>query len=309
MNSIKILASGMYLPEEKIENSYFKDIFNIDDNWIYQRTGIKNRYWTKDEKTSELAIKAVQNLKDTNGNINIQDIDLIIVASTNYETTMPGISFEIQKEFDIENCMCMDISAGCSGYINGIDIARKYLELDEVKNALVVGVEKLSKYIDKNDINTAILLGDGAGATLLSKSLNKMYAKNIESIGQEGEILTAKENEKIKMDGKKIYKFGTVRVAENIKTLVHKENLSIENIKYIIPHQSNIRIMESMANKIGATSEQMYINISDVGNIFNASIPIALDQVIKNKLLKENDKIILVGYGGGLNLGSILIEI
>lgn len=309
MNSIKILASGMYLPEEKIDNNYFKDIFNIDDNWIYQRTGIKNRYWTKDEKTSELAIKAVQNLIETNENININEIELIIVASTNYETTMPGISFEIQKAFNIDKCMCMDISAGCSGYINAIDIARKYLELDEVNNALVVGVEKLSKYIDKNDINTAILLGDGAGATLFGKAENKRYAKNIESIGQDGEILTSKENEKIKMDGKKIYKFGTVRVAENIKALLEKENLSIENIKYIIPHQSNIRIMESMANKIGATVEQMYMNISDVGNIFNASIPIALNQVIKNNLLKENDKIILVGYGGGLNLGSILIEI
>ena len=309
MNSIKILASGMYLPEEKIDNNYFKDIFNIDDNWIYQRTEIKNRYWAKDEKTSELAIKAVQNLIETNENININEIELIIVASTNYETTMPGISFEIQKAFNIDKCMCMDISAGCSGYINAIDIARKYLELDEVNNALVVGVEKLSKYIDKNDINTAILLGDGAGATLLGKAENKKYAKNIESIGQDGEILTSKENEKIKMDGKKIYKFGTVKVAENIKALLEKENLSIENIKYIIPHQSNIRIMESMANKIGATAEQMYINISDVGNIFNASIPIALDQVIKNNLLKENDKIILVGYGGGLNLGSILIQI
>ncbi len=299
----------MYLPENKIENSYLNKVFNLDKNWIFQRTGIQTRYWSEKENTSEMAIKAVKNLLETNEKINIDKVELIVVASTNYETTMPGISFEIQKEFNIKHCICLDISAGCSGYINAVDIARKYLELDEIENALVVGVERLSKYINKNDINTAILLGDGAGATLISKSYNKQYAKNIESIGQEGEILTSRENEKIKMDGKKIYKFGTIRVAQNINNLLIKENLEITNIKYIIPHQSNVRIVESMGEKIGARKDQMYVNIKNIGNTFNASIPIALNEVLKQKLLKSNDKIILVGYGGGLNLGSILIEI
>ena len=307
MNSIKILATGMYLPKEKIDNKYFNDKFNLEDNWIYQRTGIKTRYWSENEKIKDLAIKAVEDLIDKN-NVDLGKIGLIVVASTNYEDTMPGVSFEIQKRFNIENCMCMDILAGCSGYINSIDIARKYIELDEVENALVVGVEKLSKYINKDDINTTILLGDGAGATLLGKANGKKYAQNIESIGQDGEILTSKENSKIYMDGKKIYKFGTARVAKNINKLLEREKLDISEIKYIVPHQSNLRILTSMAEKVGASIEQMYINISDIGNTFNASIPIALNEIVRNNLLKENDKIILVGYGGGLNLGSILIE-
>lgn len=307
MNSIKILATGMYLPKEKIDNKYFNDKFNLEDNWIYQRTGIKTRYWSENEKIKDLAIKAVEDLIDKN-NVDLAKIGLIVVASTNYEDTMPGVSFEIQKRFNIENCMCMDILAGCSGYINSIDIARKYIELDEVENALVVGVEKLSKYINKDDINTAILLGDGAGATLIGKAEGKKYAQNIESIGQEGDILTSKENSKIYMDGKKIYKFGTARVAKNINKLLEREKLDISEIKYIVPHQSNLRILTSMAEKVGASIEQMYINISDIGNTFNASIPIALNEIVRNNLLKENDKIILVGYGGGLNLGSILIE-
>ena len=307
MNSIKILATGMYLPKEKIDNKYFNDKFNLEDNWIYQRTGIKTRYWSENEKIKELAIKAVEDLIDKN-NVDLAKIGLIVVASTNYEDTMPGVSFEIQKRFNIENCMCMDILAGCSGYINSIDIARKYIELNEVENALVVGVEKLSKYINKDDINTAILLGDGAGATLLGKANGKKYAQNIESIGQDGDILTSKENSKIYMDGKKIYKFGTARVAKNINKLLEREKLDISEIKYIVPHQSNLRILTSMAEKVGASIEQMYINISDIGNTFNASIPIALNEIVRNNLLKENDKIILVGYGGGLNLGSILIE-
>ena len=308
MNSIKILATGMYLPKEKIDNKYFNDKFNLEDNWIYQRTGIKTRYWSENEKIKDLAIKAVQDLIDKN-NVDLAKIGLIVVASTNFEDTMPGVSFEIQKKFSIEKCICMDILAGCSGYINSLDIARKYIELNEVENALVIGVEKLSKYINKDDVNTAILLGDGAGATLLGKAENKKYAQNIESIGQDGDILTSKENEKIYMDGKKIYKFGTARVAKNINALLEKEKLDISEIKYIVPHQSNQRILTSMAEKIGASNEQMYMNIANVGNTFNASIPIALNEIVRNNLLKENDKIILVGYGGGLNLGSILIEI
>ncbi len=308
MNSIKIVASGMYLPKQEIDNSYFKDKFNIDDDWIYQRTGIEKRYWAKDENTLDLAIKAVENLKEKS-KFDLNKIGLIVVASTNYDNAMPSISFEIQKRFDISNCMCMDILAGCCGYINALDIARKYIELDEIEYALVIGVEKLSKYLNQDDVNTAILLGDGAGATLIAKAENKKYANNIQSIGQEGSILTCKENEKIYMDGKKIYKYAITKVTKNIKELLQRENLDIKKVKYIIPHQSNLRILTSLAERIGAIQEQMYINITNVGNTFNASIPIALNEVIDKKLLNENDIIMLVGYGGGLNLGSILIQI
>lgn len=308
MNSIKILASGIYLPEKMVNNSYLNNKFNLDESWIYKRTGIQTRYWAEDESMADIAIKAVENLLQKS-KINVQDIGLIIVASTNFEDSMPGISFQIQKQFNIQNCMCMDILAGCSGYINAIDIAKKYIDSDEVKYSLVVGVEKLSKYIDKDDINTAILLGDGAGAMLLEKAKDKKYAKNIESIGKDGDILTCKENEKIYMDGKRIYKFAIAKVAENINKLLERENINISEIKYIVPHQSNLRILTSIAKKIGAKEGQVYVNISNIGNTFNASIPIALNEMLEKNLLKEHDKIVLVGYGGGLNLGSILIEI
>lgn len=308
MNSIKILANGVYMPENKVENRYFNNKFNLDELWIYKRTGISTRYWAKDEKQVDMAIKAVENLV-SNSNVNLQKIDLIVVASTKFEDSMPGISFEIQKKFDIQNCICMDLLAGCSGYINGIDIARKYIEVDEIESVLVIGVEKLSKYINEDDISTAILLGDGAGATLLGKAVNKKYAKNIESIGKDGNILTCKENEKIYMDGKKVYKFAIEKVTKNINDLLEREKMNISEIKYIIPHQSNLRILNNIAEKIGATKEQIYTNISQVGNTFNASIPIALNEVMNKNILRENDKIILAGYGGGLNLGSILIEV
>ena len=308
MNSVEIIATGMYLPENEIKNEFFNSKFSLKNNWIEQRTGIRKRFWTKEENATALAINAVKNLI-TKCKIDIKKIGLIIVASTKFEDSMPGISFEIQKEFNIQDCICMNILAGCSGYINALDIAKKYLELDEVKYALVIGVETISKNVDVEDVNTAILLGDGAGATLLAKACNKKYGYNIKSVGQDGNILTCSENEKIYMDGKKVYKFATTMVSENINELLKKENIKISDVKYIIPHQSNLRILNNIKEKIGATQSQMYINIENVGNTFNASIPIALNEIFEKKLLNKNDKIILAGYGGGLNIGSILLEV
>ena len=176
MNSIKLVSSGMHLPNNCIENSYLNNKFALSDEWIYKRTGIQKRYWAESESMQELAIKSVENMLE-NTKINVKDIGLIITASTRFEDSMPGISFGIQKKFNINDCICMDLLAGCSGYINAIDIAKKYIEMDEIKYALIIGVEKLSKYIDKEDVNTAILLGDGAGATLIGKSENKTRRK------------------------------------------------------------------------------------------------------------------------------------
>ena len=158
----------------------------------------------------------------------------MIVVTTSTDKLMPGISYIVQENLDIKNCMCFDILAGCSGYINAFDIARKYIIAEEIEYGLIVGVEKISKYIDDKDIGTKILLGDGAGATLIGKaSKEKLYEKNIESFGQEGEILTCDNNSKLYMNGKEIYKFGITKTVENIQKLLEKSNSSIEDIKYI----------------------------------------------------------------------------
>ena len=306
MNSIEILASGKYLPSAKIENDVLNKKFNLPEEWIETRCGIKTRYYTKEDIT-QMAIKAVENLQTK---IDMKRIGVIVVTSTSTDKLMPGISFEIQKYLQIPNCICLDVLAGCSGYINAFDIARKYLCLDNIDYGLVIGVERLSTLTKENDINTAILLGDGAAATLIGKtSTPKKYSCNIESDGQNGEILTCSIKEKIYMDGKKIYKFGTTKPVENVKKLLQQSNEKIDNIKYIIPHQSNIKMLQSMCNKLEIPISKMYINLDKVGNTFCASIPLALHEMMENKLLQKQDKIILLGYGGGLNLGSILLEI
>ena len=292
MESIKIIATSKYLPNNKVENSFFDSKFNLEDEWISKRTGVENRFFTKDENIVDLAINVAKRIVEKI-DFDIQKIGNIIVASTSSDRIMPGISFEIQKALDIKKCMCLDISAGCSGFINAFDIARKNIILNETECALVIGVETISKFLDFDDVNTAVLLGDGAGAVLLEKSnIVKKYISNIESIGQDGEILTCHNGERLYMNGKAIYKYAVSKVTENIENTLERSNEKIENLKCIVPHQSNIRILESISKKLNISDDKMYCNLKRIGNTFCASIPIALDDIFEN--LKSGDKVILV---------------
>ena len=309
MKSIEIVGNGTYLPKQLIDNNYFNNKFSLKDDWIYKRTGIKTRYWENEKDVTQMAISAVKDAIN-NSNIDVQQIDCIIACSTTTDKIMPGVSFEIQKEFDIKKCMCIDLLAGCSGYINAFDIARKYICLNEIECALVVAVEKVSEFLNYEDINTSIILGDGAAATILKSSKEtKLYSQKIESIGQEGHLLTCSYKNKLYMDGKSIYKFAVTKTIDNINDLLKNNNLTLDDIDYIVPHQSNIRIMEAIVKRLNIPKEKMYINLETIGNTFCASIPIALNEMYKQNLLKPKDKIIMIGYGGGLNLGSILLEI
>lgn len=324
MNWTQMIASEKYLPKHKIENEALNQRFDLEENWIEKRTGIKTRYYAKDETIEEMAIKVVEKLLNK-VQIPKEKIGQIIVATTSSRLLMPGISFKIQKALGIESCMCMDLLAGCSGYINGFDIIQKNIMLGEIEYGIVVGAEKLSDFTEQEDVGTAILLADGAGATLLGKSeTKKEYACKIESLIEGQESLTCNSNvdEKIYMDGKKIYKFAVTKTVENIKKLLEKNGETLENIKYIVPHQSNKKILESICERLGVPISKMYINLDRVGNTFNSSIPIALAEMEEKKLLNnlnlnegedlnegegKKEKILLIGYGGGLNLGSILI--
>ena len=309
MDSIKILANGSYLPKNKIDNNFLNNRFNLNEDWIYKRTGIKNRFYAIEESVTYMAIEAAKSAIEK-VQIDVQNIGMIIVASTTTDKLMPGISFEVQKAFGIKRCICTDLLAGCSGYINAFDIVRKYIALGEIEYGLVIGVERLSKFLDEEDVNTTVLLGDGAGATLVGKSTdNKLYLSNIESDGSNGDMLTCSFDNKIEMDGKRIYKFGTTKTVENILELLEKADIDLTNIKYIVPHQSNARMLNSMCEKLGIDKSKMYNQLENIGNTFCASIPIALGEMFDKNLIKENDKLILIGYGGGLNLGSILLEV
>ena len=302
---MRIVASSSYLPSKKVLNEEIEKKLNLETNYIEKRTGIKQRYFVQNETIEEMSIKAIEKLINAT-KIDVQEIDMIIVATTTTNNLMPGISNYIQKYFDIKKCISFDILAGCNGYINALDIAQMYIKSGKVNKGIVVGVDILSKYTDEKDVGTAIILADGAGATLIEKSENE-YFSNIEAIPDKDDILTIKSDEKISMDGISVYKYAVTETVKNINQLLEIANEKIENIKYVVPHQSNLKIIKAISNRLG--TEKIYTNIQNVGNTICASIPIVLEEMQKKNLLKTGDKIILLGYGGGLNTGSILLEI
>ncbi len=305
---MRIVASSSYLPQSRITNRELAKKFNVEEEYIEKRTGIKQRYYAKEEKVEEMALKAVTKLVHKM-QLKTEEIGAIIVATTSTNKLMPGISNYIQKELHITKCICLDILAGCSGYINALDIAQMYIDTQKIKKVIVVGVEKLSEYTNSEDIGTAIILADGAGATLLEEGENNKYISNIEAIEDRNDILKCNTNGKIEMDGLAIYKYAVTETVKNINELLQKSNEKLENIKYIVPHQSNLKIIKAIASKLKIEENKMYTNIQNIGNTFCASIPIALEEMEEKGMLQKGNKIILIGYGAGLNTGSILIEI
>ena len=308
MNDIKIIKNTKYLPEIIVENSEVEKKHNLENGYIEKRTGIKKRNYAKEETIEEMAIKAAKKIFEKG--ISKENIGLVIVATTSAEQLMPGIANTVQKELKIKPCICLDILAGCSGYINAFDIARMYIKTEKIQRALIIGVEKLSNYTKEEDIGTSILLADGAGATLIEKTdERKKYFSNIQASGENNQILTCKIGQNINMKGKEVYRYAVTQTVENVKELLEKSGEKIENIKYIVPHQSNIKIMKAIASRLKIEEKKMYINIDQIGNTFCASIPIAICEMEEKNMLQPGDKIILLGYGGGLNTGSILLEI
>ena len=311
MNNVKILASGIYLPKKQVNNDELEKVLNLEKGYIEKRTGIKNRYYAIEEKIEDMALESAKEvLKNAEEK---ENIDLIITATTSTDILMPGISNYVQKNLKLNSCICLDVLSGCSGYINAFDIAKLYIDSGNVKKALVIGVDKLSQVIDKKDIGTSVVLSDGSGATLIQKdndvNYQKRYITNIKADGENNEILTYKYGEKIFMNGKEVYKYAVTKTVENIKELLEKSKLTLEDIKYIIPHQSNLKIIKAISSRLHINMEKMYTNIGIRGNTFCASIPIAIYDMQQNNMLKSGDKIILLGYGGGLNTGSILMDI
>ena len=305
---MRLVASSSYLPEIKVENKEIANKFNIEEEYIVKRTGIRQRYFAKDETIEEMATIATQNLIKKI-KIDVQEIGLIIVATTSTNRLMPGIANYVQKKINIKKCIAFDVLAGCSGYINAVDIAHMYIDSGKIEKAIVIGVDILSRYTNQDDINTAIIFSDGAGATLFEHSNNNLYFSNIDSIPDFNNILVNVSNSKILMDGLAIYKYAVTETVKNVRELLEKSGEKLENIKYIVPHQSNLKIIMAIANRLGILVDKMFINIDKIGNTFCASIPIALEEMQQNKLLNKGDKIILLGYGGGLNTGSVLIQI
>jgi len=322
MNEVQIIGTGSYAPLNIMTNDQLSEIVDTSDEWIISMTGIKERHISKGENTSDLATKAaIEALKDAN--VKAEDIDLIILASTSPDQFVPATACIVQGNIGAVNAMAFDISAACTGFIFALNIATQFLKTGQRKRALIIGAEVLSKIVDWTDRNTCILFGDGAGAAILEAgSTRGIISINSTSEGQKGSVLTCptvdvkntfiKGNENFKatisMDGKEIFKFAVKIIASSIKRILSENNCTLEDIKYVVCHQANFRIIDFVVRRLKADKDKFFVNLDRYGNTSAASIAIALDEMNKTNLLKAGDKIILVGFGGGLTYGASLIE-
>lgn len=332
MNEVEIIATGSYVPDRIVTNKELSEFVDTNDEWIRSRTGISERRVSLNENTSDIAAKAAINaLKSSN--LSAEDIDLIIVATVTPDCYTPSTACIVQEKIGASKATCFDISAACSGFIFGLNIASQFIKTGAAKNALVIGAETLSKILNWNDRNTCVLFGDGAGAAIITKSEKQgIVSFHTGSDGTGGKFLSCTAaplkvnneefNKKLKgscensiyeelflsMEGKEVFKFAVRAMNETIKELLKSNNLTIDDINYVIPHQANLRIIEHVGKKLNIDKDKFYINLHKYGNTSGASIAIALDEANKSNLFKKEDKLILVGFGAGLTWGGTLIK-
>lgn len=307
---VGILGVGHYAPEKIVTNKDLEKIVDTSDEWIKSRTGIEERRIANDdEKSSDMAFVAAQNaLKQAN--IEAKDIDLILVATVTPDTPFPSVACMLQDRLEAYQAAAMDLSAACTGFVYGLVTAQQFIKAKTYKHVLVVGVDKLSKITDWTDRNTCVLLGDGAGAVVLGEVSNGkgILSHELGANGAGGAHLYQDEQDHLVMNGREVFKFAVRQMPESSVNVVEKVGLKKEDVDYLIPHQANIRIMEAARQKLGIDEDKMAKTIKKYGNNSSASIPIALSESVENGKIKDNDLIVLVGFGGGLTWGAVAIR-
>lgn len=322
MYNVEIIGTGSCTPDRIVNNDELSQIVETSDQWISERTGIKERRISTGETTSELAVKAGQRALE-NAGIKAEELDLIIVATITPDKFFPSTACIVQKELNAHKAMCFDISAACTGFVYGLDIAAQYLKNGVYKKALVIGAEVLSKIVDWKDRNTCVLFADGAGAAVLCRGENGLLSSFTGADGAGGDYLecsavplknaffsndTEDKTPYLTMNGKEVFKFAVRIMVECINQVLDKEGCALEDIRYILPHQANTRIVEATAKKLSISIDRFFMNLDKYGNTSGASIPIALDEMSRKGLLNKGDRIIMVGFGAGLTYGAQMIK-
>ncbi len=309
-----IIATSKYLPNKAVSNFDLEKIVDTTDEWIINRTGIKNRYYSDGESTVDMGYNAALQVIEKSG-IDREQIRAIIVPTFSPDYMSPSVSCLLQERLKLsENIFAFDINAACSGFIYALKLAEGILaSIREDEYLMIVGTECISKVLDFEDRSTCILFGDGSGAVLLRRNDKK---KSVFSVGARGglaELSCAGVNKLglqplVKMDGKSVFRFATRTMTACILDVLDKSGVSKYDLDYVVCHQANKRIIEYAQKKLDIPKERFYVNIERYGNTSSASIPIALAEMDEKDLLKRGMKILLVGFGGGLTWGGTLIE-
>ncbi|MBU2541078.1 MAG: ketoacyl-ACP synthase III [Candidatus Omnitrophica bacterium] len=324
MTRVGIIGVGDYLPKRILNNSHLEKMVNTSDEWIFTRTGIKERRIArKNESTSDMAVVAARRAL-RNAHLKAQDVDLIIVATITGDMHFPSTACLVQNALGAFNAACFDINAACPGFVYALVNAQAFIKSGIYRNALIIGAEKLTSITDWTDRNTCILFGDGAGAAVLAPvKRGGILSSFLASNGALADLLflpaggsklpTSKQTLKqrmhfIKMRGNELFKFAVKLMVDAANSALKKCGLNCSDVTYIIPHQANIRILLAVARKLGLPKEKIFLNLHKYGNMSSASTAVALSEVIKKKKLKKGDILVLDAFGAGLVWGAAVIE-
>lgn len=305
-----IIGIGKYVPEKVVTNFDLEKIMDTSDEWIRTRTGIEERHFAADnQETSDLAVAAAKEAIAKAG-ITPEEIGLILVATVTQDQTFPSVACMVQEQIGAVNAAAMDQAAACAGFMYSLVTAKQFVEANAYKYVLVVGVEKLSKVIDWNDRNTAVLFGDGASAAIVGPVSEGRGILSFElgADGTGGKNLYLTQQDTIAMNGREVFKFAVRQMGESAVNVLEKAGLSKEDVDFLVPHQANIRIMESARERLELPPEKMSKTIHKYGNTSAASIGISLVDELEAGKIKEDDLLVLVGFGGGLTWGAVAMR-
>ena len=322
---VGITGIGSAIPDKVITNDDLSKIVDTSDEWIRTRTGIRERRIVEDDMATsdlctEAAIKALEDAK-----VDPKDIDLIIVATVTPDMAFPSTACIVQKNLGATNAAAFDMSVGCSGFLYGLATGTNFIKAGAYEKVLVIGAEVLSKIMDWEDRSTCVLFGDGAGACVLERCEEGLgiLSYNLGADGENGHFLTQPAGGSrmpasietvnnrlhyIHMDGREVFKFA-VRAMEKASIEALKEvNMELEDIDFLIPHQANIRIINSAAKRLKVPKDRVYVNLDRYGNMSSASIPIALDEAYREGLINKGNNILMVAFGAGLTWASVMLK-
>ena len=317
-----VQGCGSYLPEQVVTNADLAKKMDTSDEWIQQRTGIRQRHIAADgELTSHLAIKASARALAHAG-LKASDLDLIVLATATPDETFPATATRVQAELGMTRGAAFDVQAVCAGFVYGLSVADSLIKNGLASTALVIGAETFSRILDWNDRGTCVLFGDGAGAVVLRAEEGKgttadrgVLANALHSDGRQHDILyvdggpsSTRTTGFLRMEGKEVFKHAVVNMAAVVGEVLAKAGFETKDIDWLVPHQANKRIIDSTGRKLGLPPERVVVTVDRHANTSAASIPLALDAAVKDGRIKKNDLLLLEGIGGGLAWGASLVR-
>ncbi|MGI4776285.1 MAG: beta-ketoacyl-ACP synthase III [Janthinobacterium lividum] len=313
----RIVGCGGYLPERIISNADLEQTISTNDEWIRSRTGIHQRHIAaKNEYASHLALKSAETAILDSG-IDKSDIDLIIVCTTTPDNSFPSTATKLQGYLSLQDIPSFDLQAVCSGFIYGLQVADSLILSGRYKNILLVCSEKMSSLLDWSDRNTCVLFGDGAGAVVIQKTESSsqiidtiLYSNGsyYDILYTDGGVSMNGQSGKIKMQGPTLFKNAVEKMSSSILEILAKNNIDIQNVSYLIPHQANVRIIQAIIERLNIEDDKVVKMVAMHANCSAASIPLALADLKATKSLKEGDIIVFTAFGAGLTWGSAIVR-